>query len=155
MAYADRGGRIQSSEDIKSDPNKFDLRTHYWDATGKLTKKDLYTCYVRNGISCYERPLNSGNLWYDNNQPAGRIELGKDPAGKTIKIFNHEAEHIAYVAPSSASELEVALHAERAKAAELEAELASIRAERAADVKTPASAGPTVGEPPTLKARKD
>ena len=109
------------------DPEKFDLRTHYWNGQGQLEKKNLYTCYVIDGSSYYERPVGSGNIWLENNQPGGRVSMVNgqpkiDPTAKHIdfspKLEGNEA--IAY-------ELEM----QRQKNVELEAELASIRAERA------------------------
>lgn len=63
----------KSMMDQEMDPNKFDLRTHLFDNQGRLVKKNHYVLRVINGVSYYERPVNSGNLWFENNQPAGRL----------------------------------------------------------------------------------
>ena len=60
----------KSMMDQEMDPNKFDLRTHLFDNQGRLVKKNHYVLRVINGVSYYERPVNSGNLWFENNQPA-------------------------------------------------------------------------------------
>lgn len=135
------GGKINSSMDIPSDPNKFDLRTHYWDATGKLVKRDPYVLYVRDGVQYYERPVGSGNLWFENNQPAGRMSRKTHPDGKSHKQFDHAATHIEFTEPlSGEQEMHYELELERMQNAELKRELDAIKAEREPKVATPAPA---------------
>lgn len=135
------------------DPHKFDRRTHIWDSQGRLVKKNLYTEYVIQGSRYLERPMNSGNLWTEGNQPAGRIEKTFGPAGQVLtKKFDHEASHIAYTPVLTGDEaIMYQLEQERAARVELERELAAIRAERSPD-KTPKMAAAPHNEP---KPRKD
>ena len=116
----------------ESDPNKFDLRTHVWDSQGNLTKKNLYRNYIMDGRSYFERPVNSGNLWFENNQPAGRVELTFNEAGHIIaKKFDFNAEHKEYKAPMTGAEkIHYELEQERAKTAQLKAELDAINKEK-------------------------
>lgn len=108
----------------KPDPNKFDLRTHIWDSQGNLVQKNLYTNHVIEGRSYFERPIHSGNLWYENNQPAGRVEY-KD--GK--KNILEGAAHVAYTMPPEGPEaFHIELEKEREKSASLEARLAALEA---------------------------
>ena len=118
--------------EYKSDPNKFDLRTHVWDSQGHLVSKNLYRLYIVNGNSLYERPVNSGNLWTEGNQPAGRVELTFGPTGKIAsKEFKADAAHREYTAPlMGAEKVHYELEQERGRVAALEAELAAIKKER-------------------------
>lgn len=115
------------------DPNKFDLQTHRWDSQGNLVAKNPYRNHIINGNSYYERPVNSGNLWFENNQPAGRMELEFGEDGKiSKKTLRLDAKHVDYTAPLKG---DAAIHYEleqtRNKNAQLEAELAAIKGESA------------------------
>lgn len=115
--------QLRKQLEYTPDPNKFDLRTHHWNAQGILTKKNLYTLYVIDGNKFFERPVNSGNLWYENNQPAGRVEYVD---GK--RIIAEGKAHIEYKAPLQGDEaIHYALEQEKARTAALEAELAAIK----------------------------
>jgi len=118
-----------------TDPNKFDLQTHFWDSQGNLVKKNLYTQYVIKGEQYFERPVGSGNLWSGGNQPAGRIERTFDSTGRqTAQDFQFEAAHKAYSAPLSGEEkLHYQLEQEREARIAAEKELAAIRSERSPD----------------------
>lgn len=121
--------------DYTPDPNKFDLRTHHWNGQGQLMKLNLYTCHVVEGRQYYERPINSGNLWFENNQPAGRVTY-KDG----VKNIDVNAAHMDYVQPlDGAEKLHFELVAEKSRTAELEAELAAIKADRAPKVEVAAA----------------
>lgn len=117
------------------DPNKFDLVVHRWNAQGHTVgKPNHYRLHNQNNANYYERPVNSGNLWTEGNQPAGRVELTFGPTGKIArKVFNFEAAHIEYVAPLTGDDK---MHFEneqlKVKNAAMEAELALIRKEREA-----------------------
>lgn len=113
-----------------SDPNKFDLRTHVWDTQGTLVKKNLYRAHIVDGRMLFERPVNSGNLWGENNQPAGRVDLEFGPNGKIAKkTFDFNAEHKAYTAPLTGAEaLHYQLEQEKEKSAALQRELDQIKA---------------------------
>lgn len=114
------------------DPNKFDLRTHAWNAQGHLVNTNHYRLFIIDGISYYERPVNSGNLWFENNQPAGRMKFtfGKNGAIASKELLP-DAPHVEWTAPL---EGDAALHYEleqlRAKNAAIERELAAVKAER-------------------------
>lgn len=119
---------------------KFDIRTHRFDHRGRLKSRNLHRVHVQNGTVLYERPVNSGNLFYENNQPAGRVEVVLDERGKIkSKKFDHSAMHKEFVAPLTGSEK---LHFENQQlSAQLQAamkELEAIKAEKAknADVGT-------------------
>ncbi len=118
-------GQMQAAQ------TKFDFQTHKFDANGNLVATDHYRLHNANGTSYYERPKFSGNLWFENNQPAGRIEY-KIEGKKTVKhlLIGEEYPHLAYVKPLSGSE---AIAAELAQA---KAELAQIKAEQSAKTQT-------------------
>lgn len=136
------------------DPNKFDLQTHAWDAQGHLVRENPYRSYIIEGRQYFERPVNSGNLWFENNQPAGRVDLTFNDKGHIIKKdFKFDEPHRDYVAPlNGAEKVHYELEQERSRVAALEAELASIKKEQTA------KAAPTLAQPavevkgaPTLK----
>ena len=134
------------------DPNKFDLRTHVWDSQGMLVEKNTYRLHNKDGVNYFERPVNSGNLWYENNQPAGRVEyeFGKD--GKiSSKKLDIGADHKEFTAPLTGDEkLHFELEQERSRNAQLAAELAAIKKEAEAKA-SPASAEAQSEKPkPTL-----
>lgn len=139
------------------DPNKFDFRTHTWDSQGNLTAKNTYRTYiVEGGATYYERPVNSGNLWNEANQPAGRVELTFGTNGTvSSKKFDFAATHREWTAPlTGAAAVHYELEQSKARNAELEQELKAIRAERAVLPAEPAAAAPAAEEAPkrpTLK----
>lgn len=135
------------------DPNKFDLVTHQWDSQGQLVKHNPYRMFIRDGgEKLFERPLNSGNLWYENNQPAGRVICEFNEQGHIAKKeFKIGAAHIGYEKPLSGTEkIAAQLAATEQRAAELEAELAQIRAEQ--ERKQPKV--DVLDETPTLSKRR-
>jgi hypothetical protein len=137
--------------------NKFDLITHRWDKQGNPLAKNPYRLHIRQGNYYFERPVNSGNLWLENNQPAGRIEI-RD--GKKVFLVGEEAvPHKAYIAPLEGAE---ALQSELAEAkAQNEALLAELEAIRSEKAKKSAPEGalaaaieaPAVKEAPKLKSK--
>jgi uncharacterized small protein (DUF1192 family) len=114
------------------DPNKFDLITHHWNRQGQLTRTNLYIMYIIEGNKYFERPVNSGNLWHENNQPAGRVEKTFGPNGVVAKkSFDYKAPHKAYTPKLEGNDaLKYQVEQERDRIAELERELAAIKAER-------------------------
>lgn len=116
------------------DPNKFDLRTHVWDGQGKLTRKNTYRMFNIDGRVVYERPVNSGNLWGENNQPAGRVllEFAKDKPGVIAKkTFDFEAEHVEFTPPLTGAEaLHFELEQKNRENEQLRAELAQIKGDK-------------------------
>lgn len=117
------------------DPNKFDLVVHRWNSQGiPVGNPNHYRLHNQNGNNYYERPVNSGNLWTEGNQPAGRVELTFGENGKIArKSFEFNAAHKEYVAPLTG---DAKMHFEneqlKTKTAALEAELAQIKKEREA-----------------------
>lgn len=105
----------------------FDLRTHILDQlTGRIVSKNLYRLHVIDRIQYFERPVNSGNLWYLSGEPAGRIVGGK---------VDKTAVHIEYTPPPTGAErIENELRLAREKAAAAEQELAAIKAEQKAAI---------------------
>lgn len=141
------------------DPNKFDLVTHRWNGQGQLVHKNPYRTYIMDGRQYFERPVNSGNLWFENNQPAGRVELTFNDKGHVAtKKFAFDAEHVAYEAPlTGADKVHYELEQARSNNAALEAELAAIKSDfvklqevREGIPATPTVAGSTFTE--TVKA---
>ncbi len=138
---------VTSMMDHPADPNKFDLRTHFWDSQGILVKKNLYTLYVIAGEQYFERPVGSGNLWTGGNQPAGRMIDGK---------VHGDVEHVEFTPDLHGAEAEhFQLEQMRTKTAALEAELAAIKAERAPkeDVKKSAAPLAATMTEPTLRSK--
>lgn len=137
----------------------FDLRTHIFDKRGRLTGKNPYRLHVRNGERLFERPVGSGNLWYENGDPAGRVEVTISADARTqTKKFHIGAEHKAYTAPLTGAEKLHFEHEElKAKTAAMEAELAAIRAEREAQSsqkqEEKVAAKPVAQETTTVKAQ--
>lgn len=130
---------MASSKQLKyePDPNKFDLRTHTWDSQGNLVHRNPYRSYIMDGKQYFERPVNSGNLWFENNQPAGRVELTFNEAGHiATKKFNFGAPHQEYSPPlQGAEKIHFELEQERARSAQLKAELEAIKKETAKEDK--------------------
>lgn len=114
------------------DPNKFDLRTHETDARGRVKGTKLYRLHSKDGVQLFERPVDSGNLFYENNEEAGRVTVVKDKRGRIVgKKFDLDAKHVAFKTPmNEAEEMERKLDEANARAAAAEKELAAIRAEK-------------------------
>lgn len=64
--------------------------------TKRIVKQNPYRLMVIEGVSYFEHPKGSGNLWYGDKSPAGRFEKGK-----IVK----EAAHIAWEPPKTEDEL--------------------------------------------------
>lgn len=130
------------------DPQKFDLRTHVWDQQGTLVKKNPYRAHIVDARTVFERPVNSGNLWGENNQPAGRVECEFGENGAIAKkSFVWDAPHKEYTAPLTGAEaLHYQLEQEKQRNAALEGELAQLRGQPVAAVRD--------GFPDTPKSEK-
>lgn len=133
--------------------NQFDRRTHLWDSTGNLVKKNHYVEYVIQGERYLERPVNSGNLWTEGNQPAGRVEKTFGPTGVvSTKKFDFAAEHKVYT-PELIGDDQILYQLEQEREARkaAEQELAAIKAERTTVTEKPTNvvspkAGISTGE---------
>lgn len=108
---------------MKASKEKFDLIVHRRDKkTGRVTEVNAYVMRKHQGVSYFERPKGSGNLFFENNEPAGRYEAGK---------FNLEAKHIDWVAPLSPEEsVQQAVASAMSENARLKAELSEIKREQ-------------------------
>lgn len=112
----------------------FDLVTHPRDKYGKIENVNPYRLHIIRGVKAFERPVNSGNLWYENGEPAGKLVKKTDPeTGNELLSFDHKAPHTEFTPPPSAGEaLYSALEQEKARTEALEAELRAMRAEKEA-----------------------
>lgn len=111
----------------------FDLMvTHRDPQTGVITKVDPYIARViaapdGGKTTIYERPKGSGNLWNKKGEPVGRWVVGKDGRGKQDK----DAAHVAFVPPQTEDQIiRAEMTKDKSKIAELEREIASIKAEQ-------------------------
>lgn len=83
-------------ETIKDAQQSFDLIVHRRDTkTGRVTEVAPYRLFVKDGVEYFERPKGSGNLFFRNNEVAGRMVDGSVKAS---------AEHVAWVAPLNADQ---------------------------------------------------
>jgi hypothetical protein len=117
----------------ESDPNKFDLIVDRWDAQGnRVGGRNTYRKYIQNGSEYYERPVNSGNLWFENNTPAGRVICEFNDKGHIVKKeFDFTAKHVAFIpAPTGAEKIAAQLASEQAANAALRAELDAIKKDK-------------------------
>lgn len=144
--------------EYQADPNKFDLQVHAWDGQGKMIKANHYRQHIIGATTYYERPVNSGNLWFENNQPAGRMEYTFGEDGKIASKELHKgAPHKDWTRPLSGTEkVHFELEQQKAKNAQLEAEIAAIKAEKeaAGTAKEPVkNMAPQASGSPTLTKR--
>jgi len=107
----------------KASKEKFDVLVHQRDRkTGRMTAENAYVLRKHHGVDYFERPKGSGNLFFGNNEPAGRYEEGK---------FLAKAEHIEWVKPLNEKELVAqAIASKDAENAKLKAELNEIKREK-------------------------
>jgi hypothetical protein len=97
----------------------FDYRVHVKDAkTGRLIRLQHYARHAHGGEVLLERPIGSGNCFYENGVPAGRYRF-QDAKGKPCKEKISE-DHIE-VAAAPASYQEALEQDNEALRAELEA----------------------------------
>lgn len=116
---------------------KFDLATHKRDKYGRVLQINPYRLHVIDGLKGFERPVGSGNLWYENNEPMGRLkEVVDEKTKKVTRSFEIGAPHVEYVPPLTADQKIAQENAEqKTKNAALESELAQLKAEQAAERK--------------------
>lgn len=75
---------------------RFDLKTVIRNPkTGAIIKRQPYRLHVKGGSKYFERPVNSGNLWFEDGRPAGQMVNGEIVKGE---------EHKEYIAPLSKDE---------------------------------------------------
>jgi hypothetical protein len=118
--------KTQSAED-----EGFSLRVTYRDEkSGQVTHKDPYILRVlgEERRKVWERPVGSGNLWNKKGEAIGRWVV--DPKTKKGK-FVEGAKHVEFVPPMTEDQkLAKSLIEKDVKIAELEKELALIKAEK-------------------------
>lgn len=101
---------------------EFDKLVHVRDQHGVLIDENHYAYHIIEGTPYFERPIGSGNLFYPNGDPAGRLEGREVLEGKA---------HIEFEKPVlGAAKAERDLAVERGKNAELMRELEALRQER-------------------------
>lgn len=117
---------VNEKEEVVS--KGFNLVVHHRNPkTGLVEKADPYilrVCDAGNGgrTRLWERPKGSGNLYEKSGKPCGRWIDGK---------HDSKAEHIAFVAPLTSDQKLAAESIEnKVRIAELERELAAIKAEK-------------------------
>jgi hypothetical protein len=144
----------RNKPEVAAPTDKFDLITHHWNAQGILLRKNPYIMYVLEGNQYFERPVNSGNLWHGNNQPAGRVEKTFAPNGAvTSKKFDFTAPHKEFTPKLEGDD---ALKYQLENAAEenesLKRELAAIKKDREQDPykRSEQKAPELTTSPPTL-----
>lgn len=116
---------------------KFDLATHKRDKYGKVVEINPYRLHIIEGQRAFERPINSGNLWYENNQPMGRLKTEFNEKTKK-KVFSIElgAPHIEYVPPPTTDQVVAQeISATKQENESLKQELAALKAESEAEKK--------------------
>jgi len=113
-------------------PDQFDLQTHQFDKRGNLKSTNHYFLHIRGTAKYFERPQFSGNLFTENDEPAGRVErLIDEKTGKTVLSFDHSVEHKQYAPPlEGAEKIHHELAETKAENAALLAELEALRAEK-------------------------
>lgn len=123
--------RGQEQDEAEVTEKGFDLVvTRRHPKTGLIVSSDPYTLRtVKSGdgkMFLYERPAGSGNLWNKQGEAVGRWDKTK-PEGER---FMDKAAHVAWVPPETADQkLARSVVEKDAKIAELEKEMAAIRAE--------------------------
>lgn len=148
--------KLQNGKTImyEPDPTKFDLVVDRWDHEGRKIYHNPYRKFMRQDAGdVYERPKGSGNLWYENNQPAGRVQYEINEKGHIHnKKFLPDAPHVEYTPPATPLELSEALTESKAALAAAQAELAAIKREAAARTApaAPTEAGSAAKQAPSL-----
>lgn len=141
---AAQAAQVQYEQENGPQPG-FDLRTLVRDErSGEILKNEPYTLHNEGGIEYFESPKGSGNLFYRNGEPAGRIEFPKvDKQGRRVgkgEIKLGE-EHKEFEKPLDANaDLFAQNKALSARNAEIERELAALKAEREANKPKPQAA---------------
>lgn len=56
--------------------------------TKRVAGQNPYKLIIHNGVRFFEHPVGSGNLWWEDRTPAGRLEAGKIFKGKKHEVYN-------------------------------------------------------------------
>lgn len=140
--------KAAAAAQTKANEARFDLNTHKRDKFGKIVEVRPYRLHFIGGEKAFEWPVGSKNLWFENNEPAGRlVDTVDEKTGKKAQKFDFTATHIDYVRPLGQDE-QAALEMSEIKSqnAALQAELAALREEQAAAIKQQAPSGAKVQE---------
>jgi uncharacterized small protein (DUF1192 family) len=135
---------------METEQKAFDLVvTHRDEKTGQVTHKNPYILRVRGEgggekSRFWERPAGSGNLWNKKGEPVGRWEAipGETNKGRPVMGVVNKP-HVEFVAPlTSDQKLANSVVQKDSRIAELERELAAVRAEESkkSEVKKPQAA---------------
>lgn len=112
--------------EIQAPEREFDKIVQVRDKHGNLVSENHYAYHIIDGSPYFERPIGSGNLFYPNGDPAGRMKK------REVILEGPESAHLEYVAPlTGAAKAEQDLNVERAKNAELIRELEALKLEAA------------------------
>lgn len=126
---------------MESQQKGFDLVvTHRDEKTGQITRTEPYILRVIGEVGSneksrlWERPAGSGNLFDKKGNPVGRwVYEEKSVKGKKVRTgkFVPDVEHVEFVPPQTEDQkLRYEMTENKAKIAELERELAAIKAEK-------------------------
>lgn len=97
--------------------------------SGRVLSKNPYRAHIVKGVRYFEHPVGSGNIYFENKQPAGRIEF----TAKGEPLVKEGAAHIAWEPPKTQDQTVGEQNAKLAIENEkLLKELAAIKAEQAA-----------------------
>lgn len=110
---SDTAGYLDWETKITREVMKFDER-------GAVVGFTPYVMTNKNGSCLYEYPKGSGNVFYGNGQPYGRVEFN----GK-IREFTAGVEHKAYTQPSVKDPRDLVLHKRETQIAALTKQLNS------------------------------
>ena len=127
----------------------FDLNTSVRDKkTGRVIETKYYRLRCSKVGKFFERPINSGHLWYENGEPAGQYDYDAEK-GKEIKIG---APHVEWRAPLTKDQeaLQYIQDLEN-KIADLEA----VQIKKEADAKVKVEAEVKIVSAPSKKVVKD
>lgn len=119
----------EETEDVKAWPPKVTYRNR---KTGQVERQEPYIMRTvgskdnRNRVNYLEFPAGSGNLWDAKWNAIGRWDASKPEGQRFLK----DAPHVAWVPPETGDQkLAREMAQDRMRIAELEKELASIKAE--------------------------
>lgn len=109
-------------------PGKFDTRVQIRDKHGEVVHMQPYTCHVLDGSKYFERPKQSGNVFYEDGSPAGRVTRTLNGNKAALK-FDEGAAHIAMKTPvDEKRELADQLQAAKDELAAIKKEQAELKA---------------------------
>lgn len=105
--------------------DKFDIIVQKRDRkTGRVIDENPYVLRVHGGVQYFERPKGSGNLFFGNNEPAGRYDKGRFLVGSA------RVDHIEWTKPlTDEDKVRQAVAAQAAENERLKAEINAIKRE--------------------------